>query len=81
MIRIHCLTCVLCFINLLNRYDLDGGETFRGRTFIINDPKAHIYIMFGENESIFWVKFTEDEYKYEKTLSKLVRLGKFCLTH
>ncbi|XP_031626818.1 uncharacterized protein LOC116343071 [Contarinia nasturtii] len=55
-------------------YDRDGGYTFRGRTFILNDLNDHIYIMFGADDVLYWVKFTDDEYKYKQCLMKTVRL-------
>lgn len=75
----------LCFFNksksnLLTtnfsiRYNLECGEVFRGKTFIINDPQSHVYIMFGKDNVLYWVDFTVDEYQNKTILSKAVRLG------
>lgn len=68
-------------VNFFFRYNLDCGNTFRGITFIVNDPNDHIYIMFGADDTLYWVKFTEDEYKNQKLLTKNVRLSQFFTFH
>ncbi|XP_055301979.1 uncharacterized protein LOC129568316 [Sitodiplosis mosellana] len=55
-------------------YELECGNTFRGRTFIVNVPDEHIYVMFGADDILYWVQFTEDEYKNKTYLTKTVRL-------
>lgn len=55
---------------------MENGKIFHGRTFILlNDPESHVFIIFGENDTLYWVEFTDDEYKNNKSLSKMVRLG------
>lgn len=58
------------------RFKQDNGESFRGRTFIVNDPHSHLYIMFDANNVAYWVEFTDSDYENNKTLSSIVRLGK-----
>lgn len=60
----------------LRRYELDTGEIFRGRTFILNNPRVHLYVMFGADDEMYWVRFSSHEYLYKKSLSKMVRIGK-----
>lgn len=76
----HCKRLItrLIFIISFIRYDLECGNTFRGRTFILNDPNGHIYVLFGADDTLYWVKFTDDEYKNQKHLTKPVRLSELC---
>lgn len=44
----------------------------------MNDPNDHIYVLFGADDILYWVKFTDDEYKNQRHLTKPVRLSKLC---
>lgn len=69
---------------------MENGKIFHGRTFLLlNDPESHVFIIFGENDTLYWVEFTDDEYTNNKSFSKMVRLGELgilildlkCLKH
>lgn len=58
------------------RYDLDDGNTFRGRTHLLNSENI-IYILIGAHNTLYWVEFSENEYESQSDFTKIVRLGKF----
>lgn len=64
------------FQNCMFRYELGNGETFHGRTYRLNNPRVHLYVMFGQDMRMYWVRISSYEYIYDKSFSKMVRLGK-----
>lgn len=70
------ITLFLCLkFNIFFRCSLDDGNTFHGRTFLL-DVDHTIYILFGANNTFYWVEFTESEYANENQITKTVRMGK-----
>lgn len=60
------------------RYELDNGKVFQGRTYKLNFPYLHVYMMLGANDTIYWVELnTKDEVLGDEPFSKIVRLGAF----
>lgn len=78
--KLHLKTIVCIVVNLVDfffRYKLENGEIYRGKTYILNNPRVNLYLMFGANETIYWVRFSSHEYVYKKSLNKTVRIGNY----
>lgn len=56
---------------------MENGGIYRGKTYILNNPRVHIYWMLGPNETMYWVRFSSHEYLHKTSLHKTVRLGNF----
>lgn len=61
-------------------YELDNGKIFQGRTYKLNFPYLHVYMMLGADDTIYWVEFsTKDEILSDEPFSETVRLGMFFM--
>ncbi|XP_055316904.1 uncharacterized protein LOC129576220 [Sitodiplosis mosellana] len=61
-----------------DEYDVEykvekSGKTFHGKTSKLYDK---LYAIFGADNVLYWVEFTEDEYNDKRYLTKTVRLIK-----
>lgn len=64
------------------RYELDNGKIFQGRTYKLNFPYLHVYMMLGADDKIYWVELsTKDEVLDDEPFSKIVRLGKWSFSN
>ena len=70
---------VNAFLFIYHRYEVDSGENIcRGSALNLKSGNAaHLYAMIGADDTLYWVKFTEDEFQNEPYLSKTVRLSEF----
>lgn len=69
----------LCTVDF--RYQLDDGSTFNGTAYLLNINEAHTYILIGANDDIYWVKFTDSEFRNATELRKMVRSGWLHITN
>lgn len=60
-----------------NRFKQENGEIFHGKTYRLNNPRVHLYMLFGPNENIYWARFSSYEYLHKKSINETIRIGKF----
>ncbi|XP_055301982.1 uncharacterized protein LOC129568319 [Sitodiplosis mosellana] len=54
-------------------YRLENGELFDGKTISLNGCDTNVHIMFGADNSIFWVRLSEEEFQTNSIIRKIVR--------
>lgn len=77
------IKCLYIIFYLFRRYQIDGGKIFHGKTVnVLLELPMLMQLIYGADDSLYWVDFEEDEFQNVNSFSKCVRLGKvyYCWT-